>query len=78
MKIPLKVERVVCTEIGILMVFYTPAKAWQFCCIYRSGLIKQTSQIFSSWQKAEIEGRWWGDRCQILSSMTAEIKALTN
>ncbi len=62
MKIPFKVERVFCTEIGILMVCYTPAKAWQFCCIYRSGLVKQTYKIFSSWQQAEIEGRCWLDR----------------
>ncbi|MDJ0727735.1 MAG: hypothetical protein QNJ38_21750 [Prochloraceae cyanobacterium] len=46
MKLPLKVERVLCIPTGILIIFYTPAHCWQFCCIDRSGLMHKSCNIF--------------------------------
>ena len=62
MKLPLKVERVLCIRTGILIIFYTPAHCWQFCCIDRSGLMHKSCNIFYTRERAEIEARLCLDR----------------
>ncbi|MDJ0533782.1 MAG: hypothetical protein QNJ70_15050 [Xenococcaceae cyanobacterium MO_207.B15] len=59
MKIPLKVEQVVCTTTGILIIFHTPAHCWQFCCIDQRGIMHKSYDIFYSLEKAEIQARSW-------------------
>ena len=57
MKIPLKVETVVCTTKGILIIFYTPAHCWQFYCIDSKGIVHKSYDIFYTPKKAEIKAR---------------------
>ena len=59
MKIPLKVEKVLCTTKGTLIIFYTPARCWQFCCIDPRGIIHKSYDIFYTPEKAEIQARSW-------------------
>ena len=59
MKIPLKVETVVCTTKGILIIFYTPAHFWQFYCIDSKGVVHKNYDIFYTSEKAEIQARSW-------------------
>ncbi|MDJ0728093.1 MAG: hypothetical protein QNJ38_23600 [Prochloraceae cyanobacterium] len=60
MNVAPKIEKVICTPIGILIILNIPGPWWQFCCVYRSGLTK-TSKHFHTAAKAETEGRWWLD-----------------
>jgi len=62
MKLKFKVERVICHRNGLLIVFYTPAHCWQFCCIDRSGKVFKSSNIFYTPSRAEVEARTYADR----------------
>ncbi len=59
MKIPIKVEKVVCTTKGILIIFYTKTHCWQFYCIDSKGVVHKSYDIFYTLEKAEIEARSW-------------------
>jgi len=59
MKIDFRVEKVVCTAKGTLMVFYTPARCWQFCCIDLKGIVHKSRDIFYTPEKAYFEGHSW-------------------
>ena len=59
MKIVPKIEKVVCTDLGILIILYTQTSCWQFYCIDSKGVIHKSHDIFYTPEKAENSARFW-------------------
>ncbi|MGF1488732.1 MAG: hypothetical protein ACFBSE_16730 [Prochloraceae cyanobacterium] len=62
MKLKFKVEKVICQKDFVLIIFYTAAHCWQFCCLDRTGSVYKSSKVFYTPRAAEVEGRSYADQ----------------
>ena len=59
MKLKVQIEKIVCIENLILIVFYTPRMGWQFSYINSKGKPLKYCGIFRTAAAAETVGRKW-------------------
>ena len=57
MKVRIKVEKVIFTPKGTLIIFYTPGGCWEFCLIDNSFTIHRSPEIAYTSERAEKDGR---------------------